>query len=53
MANNFKYLIECENLEEFFSKGLKFQKKVENETQFIYSIIFLGQNILENYCKIM
>ena len=38
--SNFKYLIECENLEEFFSKGLKFQKKVQNETQFIYSIIF-------------
>lgn len=42
---NFKYLIECENLEEFFSKGLKFQKTVENETQFIYSITFYKKDI--------
>ena len=47
--SNFKYLIECENLEEFFSRGLKFQKKVENETQFIYSIIFYKKDIPSNF----
>lgn len=46
--SNFKYLIERENLEEFFSKGLKFQKKVENEAQFIYSIIFYKKDILSD-----